>query len=220
VLSAGRGSGRDVIAFNAGIEALEGPADLVLKLDADVSVEPDYFERLLETFAAEPKLGIAGGVCLELEDGRWMPQHVTAGHVRGAVRAYRWECFQAVTPLVERLGWDGIDEVKARTLGWETRSLPGLEFRHHRRLGSRDGRRRAWAGQGEAAFYMGYRPSYLLLRTLLHMRRDRAAAFMTFGFARSWLRREPRHADADVVRRLRAEQGRLIWRAALRGRRP
>jgi biofilm PGA synthesis N-glycosyltransferase PgaC len=219
-LSRGRGSGRDVIAFNAGIATLPRPSDLVLKLDADVSLDPDYFERLFAVFAADPALGIAGGVCLELEEGRWVPQRVTGDHVRGAVRAYRWPCFTAVTPLVERLGWDGIDEIKARTLGWRTRSLPELPFRHHRPLGSRDGRRRAWAGQGEAAFYMGYRPSYLLLRSLHHMRRDRAAAAMAAAYVGSWLRRRPRHHDEAVVRRLRAEQRDSLRAALPLSRRP
>jgi glycosyltransferase involved in cell wall biosynthesis len=215
-LAEGRGAGRDVIAFNAGIAALAGPSDIVLKLDADVSVAPDYFERLLAAFAADPDLGIAGGICLELVDGKWTPQRVTGDHVRGAVRAYRWECFVAVTPLVERLGWDGIDEIKARTLGWRTRSLPELEFFHHRRLGSRDGRRRAWAGQGEAAHYMGYRPTYLMLRTLIHMRRDVAASAMALAYTRSALERRPRHADEVVVQRLRKEQRDILLGAVFR----
>ena len=205
-LNQGRGSGRDVVAFNAGIATLDTMSDLVLKLDADVSVEPDYFERLLDAFAADPRLGIGGGVCLELEEGRWVAQAVSGDHVRGAVRAYRKECFADVSPLVERLGWDGIDEIKARTLGWRTRSLPELTFRHHRRVGSRDGRTRAWAGQGEAAHYMGYRPSYLLLRCAHHTMRDPAAIAMGFAFVRCALERRPRHSDETVVRQLRAEQ--------------
>jgi glycosyltransferase involved in cell wall biosynthesis len=205
-LNEGRGTGRDVVAFNAGIAALERPSDIVLKVDADVSVEPDYFDRLFDAFAADERLGIAGGVCLELEDGVWTEQKVTGDHVRGAVRAYRWECFRQVTPLVERLGWDGIDEVKARTLGWRTRSLPELSFHHHRRLGLRDGRRRAWESQGEAAHYMGYRPSYLFLRSLHHARRDPAALAMALGYLRSALARRPRHGDRPVVQQLRAEQ--------------
>ena len=211
----GRGSGRDVLAFNAGIAALDRPSAIVLKVDADVSVEPDYFDRLLDAFGSEPSLGIAGGVCLELENGDWVPQRVTGDHVRGAVRAYRWECFEAVGPLVERLGWDGIDEIKARTLGWQTRSLQELAFFHHRRLGSRDGRRRAWAGQGEAAYYMGYRPTYLLLRSLYHARRDPTALAMAAAYLRSALARKPQHEDGAVVRQLRDEQRRGL-RARLR----
>lgn len=205
-LNEGRGSGRDVVAYNAGIAALDQMSDVVLKVDADVSVEPDYFDRLLDAFAADELLGIAGGVCLELEADVWTAQAITGDHVRGAVRAYRKECFEAVSPLVERLGWDGIDEIKARSLGWRTRSLPELEFKHHRPVGSRDGRKRAWAGQGEAAHYMGYRPTYLLLRSLHHARRDPAALAMALAYVRCALARRPRHPDETVVRQLRAEQ--------------
>ena len=40
------------------------PPDVVVNVDADVSFEPDYFERLLDAFAADPALGIASGSVL------------------------------------------------------------------------------------------------------------------------------------------------------------
>src|SRR6188768_4048275 len=57
-LAAGRRAGRDVVAFNAGIDALSESPDLLVKLDADVSFEPDYFGALASRFLAEPRLGI------------------------------------------------------------------------------------------------------------------------------------------------------------------
>ena len=54
-----------MIAFNAGVDALLARPDILFKLDADVSFEPDFFERLLDAFAEDPHLGIAGGECLE-----------------------------------------------------------------------------------------------------------------------------------------------------------
>ena len=46
--------------------------------------------------------------------GEWRATYTTRDHVRGATRAYRAECFRLVTPLEERMGWDGIDELKAQ----------------------------------------------------------------------------------------------------------
>ena len=70
---------------------------------------------------------------------------------------------RAGAPLEERMGWDGIDELRAELRGWRTRALRDLPFRHHRPEGARDGARRsAYAAQGRAAHYMGYRPSYLV----------------------------------------------------------
>ena len=73
-----------VRAFHAGVAALEHLPDVIVKLDADVSMEPDHFAHLLDEFSADPTLGIAGGLCLECVDGKWTPVHTTIGHVRGS----------------------------------------------------------------------------------------------------------------------------------------
>ena len=197
-----------VRAFHAGLSARKvGNPEIAVKLDADVSVEPGYFERLLAAFRREPLLGIAGGVCYEEEAGDWYPTFSTGDHVRGAVRAYRWECLQDVLPLEERMGWDGIDELKAQVLGWRTRTLENLAFKHHRGVGVRDGgRRNRWWALGEGAHYMGYRPWYLVLRSLHHARRDVAALSMLGGYALAALRRDPVYADPAVRAHLRRMQ--------------
>lgn len=202
----GRRAGRDVVAFNAGIDALPRVPDVVVKVDADVSMAPDYFERLLGEFVSDPRLGMASGACYELEQGTWVRRHVTRSHVRGATRAYRWACLQDVAPLEERLGWDGIDEIKASLRGWNTNSFANLEFRHHRSMGERDGMRRAWASQGDVAHFLGYRFSYLVLRTLHHARKDPAAVAMLWGYLRPVMKREPPYHDVAVRTHLRREQ--------------
>jgi glycosyltransferase involved in cell wall biosynthesis len=205
-LSDGRRGGRDVTAFVAGIEAVRPARDVVIKLDADVSIEADFFDRLLREFQCDPALGIAGGTCYEFHGGRWRAQSVTAGHVRGATKAYRWSCYQQIAPLEEQLGWDGLDELKAETLGWSSRSVRDLPFLHHRAVGSRDGRRRAWVLQGEAAHFMGYRAYYVVLRSLRYFGRDAAALCMVWGYAAAALRRQPQHADPAVRAVLRDRQ--------------
>ena len=47
-------------------------------------------------------------------DGRWRPARVPPHHVRGALKLYSRECFEAIGGVQERLGWDTIDEVYAR----------------------------------------------------------------------------------------------------------
>lgn len=205
-LQEGRREGRDVLAFNAGVAALRSLPDVVLKLDADVSFEPDFFERLLGEFESDPLLGIAGGVCLELEDGEWREQFVTGSHVRGATRAYRWACLQDVSPLVERLGWDGLDEAKAGLHGWHVRSIPGLAFYHHRPVGRRDGARNSWEAQGATARFMGYRFWYLVLRSVFWARRDPRALAMVVGWLKDAGARVPICDDPAVVAQIRRQQ--------------
>jgi hypothetical protein len=60
--------------------------------------------------------------------------------------------------------------------------------------------------QGRAAWYMGYRPSYVLLRTLYRMPSDPGAAGMVLGYAAALLTRLPRCPEPDAIRLLRSRQ--------------
>lgn len=208
-----------VRAFKAGLNALRGDAEVVVKLDADVSFDAGYFGGLLEAFADDPRLGIASGGCLEFEGGEWRPRHVTGDHVRGATRAYRRACLEEVGPLPEEMGWDGVDELKAAVLGWRTRTVPTLAFFHHRAVGERDGARSArWRAEGRCVYYMGYRPTYVVARTVGRALRDRdvRAFVMTWAFLRAMLRREDKYPDERVRHYLRSQQRlRLLPRRSL-----
>jgi biofilm PGA synthesis N-glycosyltransferase PgaC len=194
-----------VVAFHAGLRELDD-VDVVVKLDADVSFDPTFFEELLTAFREDPKLGIASGECLEQEGTEWVVKPVTVGSARGATRAYRRECLEAVLPLPERVGWDTVDAVRANLAGWRTGTIPTLFFRHHRRVGQRDGA--PWTRsvrQGAAARYLGYRPSYLVFRTFHRAIRNPSALGMLFGYATAAARREERCED-QVRAHLRGRQ--------------
>lgn len=195
-----------VHAFHAGLAALDDVPDVVVKLDADLSFEPDYFERLMAAFAADPRLGMASGSAWELEDGEWREQYMTGESVWGAARAYRRECLGDVLPLEPRMGWDGIDALKAAVAGWRTKTLFDLPFRHHRAEGERDGRKRAWYALGRCAHFMGYRPSYQLVRAAHHLRHDRAAIGLLTGYVSSAVAREPQCSDRAAIDYLRDRQ--------------
>jgi glycosyltransferase involved in cell wall biosynthesis len=201
--------GAIVRAFAAGVEALGGPVDVVVNLDADVSLDPDYFERLLARFEADPTLGIASGSAYELVDGEWVQRFATRGTVWGATRAYRRACLEAVSPLEERLGWDGLDELAATARGWQTATFLDLPFRHHRPVGARDRTPFAsWSAEGRLAHYMHYRLSYLAARAGFQAVRHRrpAALGLLWGYTGALVRREPRWKDAEAAALLRRLQ--------------
>jgi poly-beta-1,6-N-acetyl-D-glucosamine synthase len=197
-----------VRAFHAGLAFLSEPVDVVVKVDADVSMSPDHFERLVQAFDDDPELGIAGGCCYELDDeGEWRPTVVAGQHVRGAVRAYRRECLEQLLPLPERTGWDTVDELQAEVRGWNVSTVLSLRFDHHRSVGERDGGpTRRWRAKGSAAHYVGYSPTYLLLRGLYNAKSDPAALTMISAYAMSALRREEQHPDRSARSVLRRQQ--------------
>lgn len=196
-----------VRAFHAGVAALDSTIDVIIKLDADVSFEPEYFDRVLQGFEADPTLGIASGICTEFEGGAWRPRFGARSHVWGQSRAYRRECLREVLPLEEREGWDDIDAIKAQLRGWRVRTFSQVPFRHHRVVGFRDGATRVrWSRQGRTAHYMGYRFSYLLARALWRAREDRAALAMLPAYVSATLRRDPQCPDDGVRAYLRSTQ--------------
>jgi poly-beta-1,6-N-acetyl-D-glucosamine synthase len=199
-----------VRAFHRGVAILSDAGslpDVIVKVDADTSFPSDYYGRLLAAFAGDDRLGIASGSAWELENGVWAQHHMTGDQVWGAARAYRRACLEVVLPLEERMGWDGIDVYKAGLAGWNTKTLTDLPFRHHRREGERDGARRlAWAAQGRASHFMGYRFWYLAARAAHHARKDPVAFAMIGGYLSAALRRERRCADPDVREAIRQQQ--------------
>jgi biofilm PGA synthesis N-glycosyltransferase PgaC len=196
-----------VRAIHAGLDALDVQPDVIVNVDADVTMDADYFERLLTAFERDQSLGIASGSAWEPSDGSWRQRFVTGGTVWGATRAYRWACLQSVLPLEERHGWDGIDQLKARARGWQTKTFTDLPFRHHRAEGQHDGSTWAhWRANGDTAHFMGYRPSYLVARTLHRMLRDPAALALLYGYLLAARGRSPRLSDPTARAVLRRDQ--------------
>lgn len=213
----------EAVAFNAALAGVDADGFThVGKLDADVELPPDYLERLLASFAAQPQLGIAGGVLLEREDGAWRRTKVPANHVRGALKLYSRECLAAIGGVQERLGWDTIDETYARMRGFETRSLPELEARHHRPVATRGGTLRGRARHGECAYILRYGFWWVALRSLkvatLRPRGLSGLAFL-YGYLRAALRRQGRVEDEQYRRFVARElRGRVRAATDLRAR--
>jgi glycosyltransferase involved in cell wall biosynthesis len=205
-LRQGRRRGRDLLAFWQGLRYLPAPVDVFVKVDADTSFERDYFKCLLARFAEQPDLGMAGGSCYEERNGRWERIKVADSHPRGASRAYRWEMLEDVFALEPELGWDGVDVVWAELRGYRTEGFKDLGFRHHRKVGEREGRLRAGTSLGHQAWYMGYRPSYVVLRGLYRARENTASLGMVWGYMACAMTRAPRCPDRRVLHRVRESQ--------------
>jgi glycosyltransferase involved in cell wall biosynthesis len=205
-----------VRAFESALPTLDPLPDVVVKVDADITFPEDHFEQLMARFARDERLGIASGTCYERVDDAWVERHVTGDHVWGAARAYRRDVLPVVMPLEARMGWDGIDQIKANIAGWRTATFKDLPFFHHRPEGVRDGAAfRARVNQGRASYYMGYRPTYLLLRSAFAVRRDRAALGLVWGYALEAASRRPRCPDPSVRQYVRSQQSAGHWRRRL-----
>jgi glycosyltransferase involved in cell wall biosynthesis len=196
-----------VHAIHQGVALLDPRPEAVGQLDADLTLPPDYFDRLLHELETSERLGIVSGTCFEQHDGDWLERFATAGSVWGAARLYRRACLDEVLPLEPRTGWDAIDAAQANASGWQTRILRDLPFYHHRREAERETTRwSAWAAQGRVSYYLGYRPSYLFIRALFRALRDPSSLGLLVGYAGDALRQRPRCAREGVRTWVRQQQ--------------
>jgi poly-beta-1,6-N-acetyl-D-glucosamine synthase len=160
-------------AVSAGRRRLSGiEYGVIGNLDADVSFDSDYFEFLMNRFAENPRLGVAGTA---FEEGKLSYNYEFVGleHVSGMCQLFRRECFEAIGgyAAIKSGGIDLIAVLSARAKGWETRTFLEKKFVHHRSQGGalHTGlRERIHMGQKD--YLLGNHPLWELFRSFYQMR--------------------------------------------------
>jgi biofilm PGA synthesis N-glycosyltransferase PgaC len=187
--------------------------DFILRLDADISFGPPFVQSLMAEFARDPALGIAGATLQERRGRTLGCDRVPAFHTRGATKMYKRACFEAIGGLEAGPGWDTIDETRAMMRGFKTRSFTHINAIHHRPLGAADGRWRVLVAGGRAAYHAGYSPVFIgarAARRALSAPVGLSGILLLSGYLGACLRREPRTAEADLVRFVRQQQLRRL----------
>jgi poly-beta-1,6-N-acetyl-D-glucosamine synthase len=145
--------------------------DVIGNLDADVSFAPDYFAFLMDRFAENPKLGVAGTA---FQEGNLSYNYEFVGieHVSGMCQMFRRECFAAIGgyPAIKSGGIDLIAVLSARAKGWETRTFLEKSFVHHRSQSSalHSGLRER-LHMGRKDYLLGNHPIWQIFRGLYQM---------------------------------------------------
>jgi biofilm PGA synthesis N-glycosyltransferase PgaC len=144
----------------------------IFKVDADVILKPNYFERILAEFAENPELGIAGGVVYDWIDGKKFRVRSLPEFIPGAIKGWRRECFEEMGGLVKGLGWEGFSAIKAIMLGWQTKTCEDeavkvLHLRPER--SSIKNIYHGWARHGKALHFIGAHPVWLLASAIYHL---------------------------------------------------
>jgi glycosyltransferase involved in cell wall biosynthesis len=143
-------------AFYKGFETLDGGYDVICKFDADLVFPPIYLEQLSKHFNANPKLGMASGFCYIEKNNEWILENLTRrDHIRGALKAYRKDCFLHIGKLKPSMGWDTVDELLAKFYGWDILTDDSLHVKHLKPTGIGYNKASKYL-QGEAMYKMRY----------------------------------------------------------------
>ena len=143
-------------AFYKGYESLDSNYDVLCKFDADLIFPKNYLEQLSIHFDKNEKLGMVSGFCYIEKNGDWILENLTRkDHIRGALKAYRQDCFLQIGKLKPSMGWDTVDELLAKFYGWELLTDESLHVKHLKPTGISYNKASKYL-QGEAMFKMRY----------------------------------------------------------------
>ena len=153
-------------AFYKGYETLDENYDIMCKFDADLIFPNNYLEQLAFHFNQDKQLGMAAGFCYIENNQEWVLENLTRkDHIRGALKAYRKDCFLDIGKLKQSMGWDTVDELLAQYYNWTILTDESLKIKHLKPTGSSYNKASKHL-QGEAFYKMRYGFSITLITAL------------------------------------------------------
>jgi biofilm PGA synthesis N-glycosyltransferase PgaC len=210
----GRNFAAKANAVNAALARCQDIGFEVLgNLDADVSFEPDYMAFLMDKFAADPKLGVAGTPFTQ--DGGYDSTRDSfegENFVAGPIQMFRRDCFSEVGGYVASPagGVDWIAVMTARMKGWTARSFAEKRFHHYRSMGTAEKSPvAALFSYGQKDYYLGGSPVWQLFRVTYRLVKKPYIAgglALLAGYVWAALKRVRRPVSPELVRYNRAEQ--------------
>jgi poly-beta-1,6-N-acetyl-D-glucosamine synthase len=209
----GHSFGSKVRALHTAISALKDiNYQFIGNIDADVSVDPQFFEQLMEWCIAHPVLGIAGGFVVEEDRGQYRNRRQNRVYsVAHAAQIVRRECFEAIGgyAVLKYGGEDWHAQISAKMKGWAVRAFSDLKIYHHRHTGEANNLLLHKFRQGRMDYSVGSDPLFEFLKCMLRVldRPFLIGSVMRFaGFCWALLRREQRPVSNEFIAFLRAEQ--------------
>ena len=187
--------------------------EVVIILDADISVSPIHFAVLLSKLAEDPALGLVGAPFQDASGESYDYRFVSIEHVSGACQVFRRKCFDEIngyTPIPGG-GIDHVAVISARMKGWKTRTFTETVCRHHRELGTAEHKSTyvSWFRTGIKDYTIGGHPLWELARVVRQLSQRpillRALA-LGAGYFWSMARRVKRPIPAEIQAFHRQEQ--------------
>ena len=159
-----------VNAINLGYKELtDFEYDLIGILDADISLDKNYYASIIHAFNRNPKLGLAGGFIFDVLNGKPVKWVARLDSVGGGIQMFRKQCFKQIGGFIpnEFGGEDAIAEYMVRMHGWQVQTFSELSVFHHRRMGTEErGIYRARYFQGQRDYLIGYHPLFEIAKCL------------------------------------------------------
>jgi len=166
--------------------------DFLVVVDADVRLENEYLEKVIEAFSSNWRLGIASGFVYEKGDSSKELNESNA-EPRGCALAFRKECYEMIG------GFQGHTNslLKAQNRNWHTEKIRSTRIFH---------RRKSWSGKkyfstaGKSAYFLNYHPINAFLTGIYYVTKvsPRKGVSYLMGYFESFILRKKKIEDEEI----------------------
>lgn len=219
--------------YNAGFEYIKNYSDesdleweYIGILDSDAIAEPGYFEKLIQKFEENPKLGIASGLTCEITENIshvleeknaktditnsefWdtYPFSLKEEILRidlpmGSARIYKKRCFEETGGLFESINApDAVSTIKAKMMGWETALFKEIKLIERSSL-SAQGKWYGYKERGKAGYAFNIPFYVLFLKSLKYSTRKPYYIGIAYfsGYLESFISRKQQIKDKEII---------------------
>ena len=204
--------GHVVEVFTYGVKHLyeEGyNPDFIMKMDSDLSFEPDCLETLLSRTKNE-KLGIFSGTPYYIHNNKKIIDVGPLWHSHGQLKIYNAECLKQIGGIPLSVGWDGGDNIKAMYRGWKTMAYRDVLYKMHRKVGGKSSLKKGRINHGIGSYVLGYSFLYFILKVLHDIVRPPfvvGSIYMVYGYFKAIFERREKILNKGERKLLR----KLYW---------
>ena len=159
-----------VEAFHFGMKHINNTNyNFVCNLDADIVIDSNkYYETLIYEFVKDKDNGILSGVTYYIKNGQKKIVSHNPWVTTGALKMYRRECFEQLGGPKPVLSWDGLDDYRAISRGWKTKTFFDLTVHHlgkYKSINRQNSLDWYWVA-GKSLYQRGYSGYYCLAKTI------------------------------------------------------
>ena len=138
--------------------------EYIALLDADIILEPNYFEKLIHEFEKNQNLGVASGRGANIVGNKIIEDKQRDDLPTGGARLWRKDCFEDTDGYLLTKSPDSVSNAKAIINGWDTKQFRHIKFVSTRAHASAEGYWRGYNQFGSNNYFIGYTPVHALLK--------------------------------------------------------
>lgn len=140
------------------------PFEYVGLIDADMILDNNFFEKIIDRLEKNPNLGVCSGTVAYTQKNKKILEKGRSNHPIGGLRVWRKKCLEDTGGFPKSYSADSVSNVLAILKGWDTKKYEDIIGIETRQTSSAEGLWKGFLTRGKSDYYRGYHPAYVIFK--------------------------------------------------------